>query len=754
MPQDQSIPRRNKVDWHMANDDPILTTMRFIPQHEVVQKYGAILPDYLITPAMKESKAFKTYYAFAIGKATPKPKQPAQGLETLSEIALPKAEQLRIVTKQSLIQTHSSHASGSGANKGTGVTPGVPDVPTYESDDEEISWKTSSDDEDNKGDDDYGNRLESKVMRECCFVVGRDAWLREDVIDEDDFDDDDCVEDMSLAHMLMSVGNSGYEDETHFITKFTCGEWLHGESSYEDDKVDDSRLIVFVLPSRFKAANGILILLKAYGIYVCTSAIHVNKLYMGLNGCYSCKKSTAKICDRIVTLKGVTNIMGGRSNWISDSFCDRSVTYKVNAAEGVNAASEEVSTAELVSTAYVHLHIHYQIHHKFIHQALMCWRSAPLSTLYPPTTSESSLDSSSERSLDSSSPSAGPSPHAVADLPPCKRFKDSYSSKTKDGIDLGVEVATSDIMEDEEEFEAKTSKGGTMEITADPLAVGDISEPTGGDAPDLKGTLYDISHYISEVPLDRITQFETAQKQLEAGQLEASRESCLRRHMALSQEEFCQVRRDRDDTRRRLRRLESLVEGRLGFRRRTMTITRSGMTPKAIEEFVNRGVEKAFPAYEATCAANAFEVKSQRQNSSDGDNGNSGNGNGNGGNGNGRNGNPNVNDTGARPVARECTYQDFMKCQPLNFKGTEGVIGLIRWFEKMETVFHVSNCLEKYQVKYATCTLLNNALTWWNSHKRTIGTDAAFVMSWRELMKLIAEVYCPRNEIQKMESKL
>ncbi|GJZ24291.1 hypothetical protein Tco_0561750 [Tanacetum coccineum] len=57
----------------MANDDPILTTMRFIPQHEVIQKYGANLPDYLITPAMKESEAFKTYYAFATGKATPKP---------------------------------------------------------------------------------------------------------------------------------------------------------------------------------------------------------------------------------------------------------------------------------------------------------------------------------------------------------------------------------------------------------------------------------------------------------------------------------------------------------------------------------------------------------------------------------------------------------------------------------------------------------------------------------------------------------
>ncbi|GKF77024.1 hypothetical protein Tco_0229494, partial [Tanacetum coccineum] len=124
-------------------------------------------------------------------------------------------------------------------------------------------------------------------------------------------------------------------------------------------------------------------------------------------------------------------------------------------------------------------------------EAFMCWRSAPLSTLYPPTTSESSPDSSSERSI----------APALADLPPRKRFKDSYSSKTEDGIDLGVEVATSDIIEDKEEFEAKASKGGTMEITEDPLAIVDIFEPTGGDAPDLKGTLYDISHYISEVPL-------------------------------------------------------------------------------------------------------------------------------------------------------------------------------------------------------------------------------------------------------------
>ncbi|GJV63994.1 putative reverse transcriptase domain-containing protein [Tanacetum coccineum] len=85
-----------------------------------------------------------------------------------------------------------------------------------------------------------------------------------------------------------------------------------------------------------------------------------------------------------------------------------------------------------------------------------------------------------------------------------------------------------------------------------------------------------------------------------------------------------------------------------------------------------------------------------------GGNGNGGNGdgeNGNGENGNSGNGNPNENGRGDRPVARECTYQDFMKCQPLNFKGTEAVFGLIRWFKKMETVFHINNCLEKSQVK-------------------------------------------------------
>ncbi|GJU18437.1 putative reverse transcriptase domain-containing protein [Tanacetum coccineum] len=67
-----------------------------------------------------------------------------------------------------------------------------------------------------------------------------------------------------------------------------------------------------------------------------------------------------------------------------------------------------------------------------------------------------------------------------------------------------------------------------------------------------------------------------------------------------------------------------------------------------------------------------------------------------------------------------------MKCQPLNFKGTEGVVGLTRWIEKMESVFNISGCAIENQVKFATCTLLGAALTWWNGQIRTLAYTERF----------------------------
>ncbi|GJY81847.1 putative reverse transcriptase domain-containing protein [Tanacetum coccineum] len=86
-----------------------------------------------------------------------------------------------------------------------------------------------------------------------------------------------------------------------------------------------------------------------------------------------------------------------------------------------------------------------------------------------------------------------------------------------------------------------------------------------------------------------------------------------------------------------------------------------------------------------------------------------------------------------------------MKCQPLNFKGTEGVFELIQWFEKMETVFSISNCYVENQIKFSTCTLLAGALTWWNSHVRTVGHDVAYAITWTDLKKKITNKYCPRE---------
>ncbi|GJX17533.1 putative reverse transcriptase domain-containing protein [Tanacetum coccineum] len=72
--------------------------------------------------------------------------------------------------------------------------------------------------------------------------------------------------------------------------------------------------------------------------------------------------------------------------------------------------------------------------------------------------------------------------------------------------------------------------------------------------------------------------------------------------------------------------------------------------------------------------------------------------------------------------------------------------------EEMAITSEVSCLL--LEIKYATCTLMNSALTWWNSHKRAIGIETAYAMTWTKLMKLMTEVYCPRNEIQKIETEM
>nr|GEV42184.1 hypothetical protein [Tanacetum cinerariifolium] len=153
-----------------------------------INKFGAMLPVELTNEDIRNSAAYKEYYAIASGATPPKKKasvrktqssfdttmppptaagtrlltsakgkQPAKsskakGLSVLFEVALTEAEQMKLATKRSMQQTHISQASRSGTDEGTGIIPGVPDVPTYESN-EEISWKSSDEDDDDDVDD-------------------------------------------------------------------------------------------------------------------------------------------------------------------------------------------------------------------------------------------------------------------------------------------------------------------------------------------------------------------------------------------------------------------------------------------------------------------------------------------------------------------------------------------------------------------------------------------------------------------------
>nr|GEU91090.1 reverse transcriptase domain-containing protein [Tanacetum cinerariifolium] len=63
------------------------------------------------------------------------------------------------------------------------------------------------------------------------------------------------------------------------------------------------------------------------------------------------------------------------------------------------------------------------------------------------------------------------------------------------------------------------------------------------------------------------------------------------------------------------------------------------------------------------------------------------------------------------PAARKYSYKEFISCQPFNFKGSEGAVGLIRWFKRTELVFSRSNCTEDCTVKFATGTLTEEALS-------------------------------------------
>ncbi|GJS93060.1 reverse transcriptase domain-containing protein [Tanacetum coccineum] len=114
--------------------------------------------------------------------------------------------------------------------------------------------------------------------------------------------------------------------------------------------------------------------------------------------------------------------------------------------------------------------------------------------------------------------------------------------------------------------------------------------------------------------------------------------------------------------------------------------------------------------------------------------------------------NRNTEPTGT-PVAKTGNYKEFISCQPFYFNGTEGAVSLIRWFERTESVFSRSNCAKKNKMTFATGTLTDDVLSWWNAYAQPIGIEQANKITWTELKRLLTNKYYPRTEVRKMEDE-
>ncbi|GKA79101.1 hypothetical protein Tco_0785697 [Tanacetum coccineum] len=155
--------------------------------------------------------------------------------------------------------------------------------------------------------------------------------------------------------------------------------------------------------------------------------------------------------------------------------------------------------------------------------------------------------------------------------------------------------------------------------------------------------------------------------------------------------------------------------------KRTSTSETPAITLATIQQLITDGISSALKAQAATVASAS-------------------------------NPNRNTGPTGI-PITKTGNYKEFINCQPFYFNGTKGAVDLIRWFERTESVFSRSKCAEEDRVTFATGTLTNDALSWWNAYAQPIGIEQANRITWTELKRLLTNKYCPRTEVKKMEDE-
>nr|GEV08912.1 hypothetical protein [Tanacetum cinerariifolium] len=221
-------------DLGQSGEIKVITDVNVNKLHQPWRSFAVVISKCLSGPHGKRLKT-SAKPAKPTKKKRPATTSKAKGLTVLYEVALTEAEQLKPGTKRSLIQTYISHASGSGTDEGAGGKPRVPNVPTYGSDDEKISWKSSEEedddeigmndnDDDNNDDDDDADNQDDDCQEDDGQEYDDERQYEEDIFDPrvqtpsyvestNDEDNDEEIQGVNVEGDELDEEETNEEDE-------------------------------------------------------------------------------------------------------------------------------------------------------------------------------------------------------------------------------------------------------------------------------------------------------------------------------------------------------------------------------------------------------------------------------------------------------------------------------------------------------------------------------------------------------------
>ncbi|GKE09310.1 hypothetical protein Tco_1412861, partial [Tanacetum coccineum] len=289
--QDKTLSWRNKIGMHTSRDDYLINTLRFVSAKEETQIYGAILPESLTSPEMKETKAYKTYLGFATGATPPKkarkfknptspklttvlvltkeptgkskrvkrlakkstkapargvviretPEMPVskkkekvdvtrgKGIELLYEVALAKDTQFEEVRMKSMRDYHKTHPSGSGTITKTALSAAKIN-PSGNDEDNNNNDQDSSGEDNDQENDSNDDKIQSDNDNESNSEYETDEnELGSESNQEKTKEDEDDEEEVKDELVKTPSNDSDDEDETKITNK---------EEGDEDEEID------------------------------------------------------------------------------------------------------------------------------------------------------------------------------------------------------------------------------------------------------------------------------------------------------------------------------------------------------------------------------------------------------------------------------------------------------------------------------------------------------------------------------------